>query len=110
MKWALLLLVVVLPVQADWFRFIPCGFGHDVETVPLAHEMQPEFIKAPGLSVVLWWIPQTVPIRIVQLSAKSNEMTCSWLSVGTDEWLVQGSAKEIYQYLVDKRTRRLIEK
>ena len=109
MKWIILLLAVALPAQADWFQFRPCGFGHDIETVPLAKDIAPEYIPSPNLLTILWWAPRTSVVRIVELQAQPGKMKCSWVAINGDEYLVQGSARELYDYVVKKRLRRLPE-
>ena len=107
MRWLILLLVIVLPARADWFQFRPCGFGHDIESVPLYEGLAPEYIPSPNLVTILWWAPRTAVVRIVELEAEPGKMKCSWLAIGGDEYLVQGSAKEIYDYVVNRRMQRL---
>ena len=107
MKWAILLMAVSISAQADWFRFRPCGFGHDIETVQLKKGMMPEYIPSPNLLTILWWAPRTAVVRIVELQAEPGKMKCSWVAINNDEYLVQGSAKELYDYVVERRMQRL---
>ena len=107
MRWIALLLAIALPVRADWFQFRPCGFGHDIESPPGDMILAPEYVPAPSLQTVFWWIPRNSVIRIVELRARPGEKKCSWLAVHGDEWLVMGTAEELYEYIVTKRSEKL---
>ena len=105
MRWMALLLAIALPAKADWYQFTPCGFATDLTGKD--PEFSPKYRPAPGLTTIYWWIPLGATIQIIEIKAARGETHCSYVSVNNNQWLVVGTAKEIYNYIISWKTRDL---
>ena len=104
----LIIAILLLPSTANalWYRFQPCGFTAGIEADSV---VEPEYAKAPNLTVILWYIPMTAVVQVVGVRPVRGKTVCSWLSVNNDQWLVVGSPDEIYKMLVDRRVKSFTE-
>lgn len=113
MRWLGILLGIVSPAaEADWYKFRPCG----VEVVPEATleggwgiplpDTGWKQAPAPNLTQIYWWIPPSAVVLVVEIRGKDGELSgCSYVAVNGDQWLVVGSAREIYDKFIKHRIR-----